>query len=305
MNELRYKEGYNPERGLVTIFKFPGMEKYQIAGSCFSAGCTSYKKHPGPGTCHFVFYPHKTLERYSIGSLIWCPLTIEEINEHLEDINRVLWYPITRKIEDHGENYKINVWIDNRYNKRQVLYIITRIRYLYELPYCLFLSDALKLKKEEYPEKSIEEMFVKVVNTLPTITTDGGKFVGWTRICYYGRAVIFTEEKPEYQVNFPGDIELTMRLQKLSDYGSLNDLMSRSEGNTRLQFKRYFYNLSFWIENFEQRKMAYIGDRGSQNHWNISSETPDMVTFTQDRSKYTEISEWIKKERDKLNEELK
>lgn len=316
MEELRYSNDppTSRDRNYVLLFKFKGYGQWREASGCLSAGCTGFKQGDNSeGENIFIFYLHRTLERLHLQSPVWCPFTTEEISEHLNDINRVIKYPLSWNIEEKENFYKLTVKMDNRYNSKQVLYILTRIRYLYEVPFCLVLKDALKLK-ESFPEESLEQRFLRVSNIIPENIDPGARFLDGSRVFFNYWRAIPNHKDPTSRSIWKGEESLRQTINRLSTFGMdrLNYVF-KMESNpewTQLPFTDSMLDLGFWTEGFELRK-PYYEEKEKPSSFKLSREQIKYFkeirffenTFTSDLESYEKYKKLFLEELAELKNE--
>lgn len=94
-----------------------------------------------------------------------CIFTEQELKRHILLARRLI--PFTFSVEQSGydglASYKVNLDISaNHFYHR---YLLTWIRYAYEIPYNLFLADVHRLKQEYLKKESITNLFVLCANS--------------------------------------------------------------------------------------------------------------------------------------------
>jgi hypothetical protein len=210
----------------------------------------------------------------SLGSCYWCIFSEEEIVEYLEDINRILETPITWDFEylAEGKVLRLSINIPKKYNERQCLYILTRVRQLAEMPFALYLKDAIRLWKtrEVAGWDSIEHCFWRVLMCLPEVILEDNK-----RFCGYSSHPLFASNRcsiPGGKSSHSGDYNNTYteweslevykaRLKEIQpgDY-YYNKLFKKGNYKTKkLKWSDHFFDLDFWLSGFELRLPVYLG----------------------------------------------
>ena len=189
MDELRINCQGNDYRKPVIIYRFR-WSNTGVAGGCLREQCV-YKRNTKVfrgkhGYSRYDYYLVRGLAGLAAYKPLWCPFNPEEIDVYLNDINRVLEKPIKWRIKETEiegiPTLQIHLKIPNKYHWRQHLYILTRVRYLYEVPYCLYLRDAFKLQEVKKFEGGYEEAFLEVLRHLPSsIPNSLGSLVGLYR----------------------------------------------------------------------------------------------------------------------------
>ena len=181
MNELNISCGVNDFKRFIIKYNFRWFKR-GIASGCLNQGCVQYRSSDRVflgkyGYSKYTYYLVRDYTRLSIGEPIWCPFSKKEIDYCLNEINRVLDKKIKWKLRE-AQIEEIDTWIlkvkiPNCYNNLQHLYVLTRIRCLYEAPFSLFFMDALKLQSESKFKGGIEEAYTRVINCLPKVGTSG------------------------------------------------------------------------------------------------------------------------------------
>lgn len=116
---------------------------------------------------YYEFEFFKGLEYLSIKRDIWCPFSMGEIIETLEDIKEVIDFEY--QVEERGDTWDIALKVRRDYGRQVHLYIITRVRYLYEIPQSPLYKDAMTLRgMEEFNGYNLQDLYNLVVNSIPT-----------------------------------------------------------------------------------------------------------------------------------------
>ena len=268
MNEL-LRNRYGSTENFVVYDSRKG--KRGIAGGCLSASCCWDAKAGST----YTFYLPMTSKRFrSLDSCYWCIFSEEEIREYLEDINRMLEAPITWDFEYmvDGKILRLSIHVPKTYNERQCLYILTRVRQLAEIPFALYLKDAIRLweTREEAGWDSIEHCFWRVLVCLPEATLERDKF-----FCGYSRYPMFPSNRCSilgHKAPHPGDMNNTYteweglevyktRFKEINqgDY-YFSRLYRKGKYETKkLEWSDHFFDLDFWMKGFELRLPVYLG----------------------------------------------
>lgn len=97
-----------------------------------------------------------------------CFLTKEELEDHVAATKRFMEVDFT--IEEGEDEYSckkypvFHVKAKVHGNHIHHRYFLTWVRYAYEMPYNLILQDARRLKQDDLPEESIDNLFIAVAN---------------------------------------------------------------------------------------------------------------------------------------------
>lgn len=179
----------------------------------------------------------------------FCFLSKKELRKHIYLARRL--FPFTYDVKeikyDKMDAFKVIIDIDapKFYHK----YLLTWIRYTYEIPYNFILNDALRMKHRYLPKVSIPNLYVLCSNSVGFHAPDGNG---------RGHAI------PLNYSMFLKEYELKKKLQALSElpYERLNDIYPTQEFNckhTSSDSKRYSY-MSYWFDedDFEERAKIYL-----------------------------------------------
>ena len=248
-----------------------------LAGDCFSVTMTNVVYRKKKKRTEYDFYLMRDTLRVSLGCTLMCPLSIEEIDRYLKDINLILLSPIYWEIKDVSDLFglginvlKLSVSIDNFYSNLQHLYILTRIRQLTEIPFCFFIRDAIKLI-DLYPEKydSIEQAFCEVLNSADFVPK-GHKFFGSSSYTFPGnRCSVFihdfdiTINKPRF-LSWQGIETYRTRFKEMNGYNTIFGCLYPSRDFRPME--RYklitenILDMGFWMDDFERRIPIYLNE---------------------------------------------
>lgn len=279
MNELAVDCRENRYKTCVVKYHFRWF-KSGVAGGCLREGCVNYRKERDTflGYCGYSIYTYylvRDFSRLSQGEPIWCPFSKEEINYCLSEINRVLEkkkikWKLKEKIICGIKTYILRVKIPNLYGRLQHLYILTRIRCIYEAPFCLYMMDALKLQKELKFQGGIEEAFIKVLNYAPS--TNNNHFLGqWGATPFNtGRCVI-----PEKYIKFPGLSDIKFRFAQLQKSGFIHNLYGNEKVYAQkiITDKDELLDLDWWINGYTKYRKSYY-------HGVVNPEIPKYIRYS-------------------------
>lgn len=268
MDELNINCPGNDYRRPVIIYRYR-WSNIGVAGGCLREQCV-YKRNTKVfrGTHGYSRYDYYLVRDYtSIGAEkpLWCPFSPEEINAYLNDINRVLEKPVKWKIKESEikdiPTLQIYLKVPNIYNWRQHLYILTRVRYLYEVPYCLYLRDAMRLQETKNYEGGYEEAFLEVLKHLPSIPSEYGNFCGLFRHPVdYGRII------PRSLGNSFSSIEELKKdfinLGSKSGNPQLNDIYPVGSTSMYKFDPSNMFDLRWWNDYYKvEREPVYLGEK--------------------------------------------
>ena len=299
MNELNFDCSLTGKKNCVVKYRFGWFSK-GIASGCLREGCT-LRRHKSifnyPFYSVYTHYLVRDFSRLSIYEPIWCPFDKSEIEYHLEEINRVLHYKIKWKLKEKTI-YGINTWIlkvkiPNVYDNIQHLYILTRIRQLYELPFCLYLKDAIKLQKELKFKGGLAESYFRVVNCAPS--PKDIYFLGSYSLCPFNTV---RSELSTNNVLFPGLDYIKEHFELIKVHGSVH---LASDSNLRIKNPFSFsdriktpdnelVDLDWWINGYDlYRRPYYLGEKQNipkYKRLNKSLRNYDLY--------YKSVAEWKK-----------
>jgi hypothetical protein len=243
--QYNYSIDYNPRN---TFF----------ATACFTNGCTSHK-NTMLGTAHYDFELRRDLVRLAAWNSFWCPFTLSQVIENLEDIAEVI--PMKFAVEETAEMFKIHLEISNSLSKRVHFYVLTRVRYLYEFPQCALFNDVYKLKAlDRFSEWDLQSLYGLVVCSIPVIRNTGGgsEYIegrSYWYDSYHSIPLNYSDRIPE---KF-GNAELKERNLDFSSlnaiYGSIHKIPVKIKYD-----KELFSSLAYWRdkEGFEMRLPYYL-----------------------------------------------
>jgi hypothetical protein len=285
MNELLRCYG---ARHYLAYYDSKVSRKRESASVDFSATCDRFKK----GSTYTFYFPMTSKMFRDHQSCYWCIFSEKEIVEYLEDINRMLDAPITWDFEymaeADGKILRLSIHAPKKYNGRQCLYILTRIRQLAEMPFALYLKDAIRLWKtrEEAGWDSIEHCFWRVLMCLPEVTLDEDKpflifdksplFLAWRCSVLGHRALHPGDMYTEWE----GLEVYKTRFKEIGQEDDFRDKLYR-KGNyetKKLEWSDHFYDLDFWMNGFELRLPVYLGKGEGPNMKGIP-RYPDSEIF--------------------------
>lgn len=172
-----------------------------------------------------------------------CLLTKEELKRHLKLARRLFPFKYVVEDSEYGGLPSFRVFIDisgvHYYHK----YLLTWIRYAYEIPYNLILWDALHLKHTYLRKESITNLYVLCANSFND------------NVHYYGNG----HSMPYRNSGFLKEANLKAAILR----GSLNDIYPRlAYSCTRFQYSEEAKYLEYWLdeEEFEKRKDTYLAN---------------------------------------------
>jgi hypothetical protein len=267
MNELKIHCQGNDFKRPVIIYRFR-WSNIGVAGGCLREGCV-YRRNTGVfrgkhGYSRYDHYLVRDLSGLAAYKPLWCPFNPGEIDTYLKDINRVLEKPIKWKIKETEiegiPTLQIYLKIPNKYHWRQHLYILTRVRYLYEVPYCLYLRDAFKLQEVKKFKGGYEEAFLEVLRHLPsTIPDDLGSLVGLYRFPVdFGRVIPGSMNQ-----RFTSIEEVKRKFIELRDKRSqLNDIYPAGSFPLHHLEPAKMFDLKWWNCYYKtEREPVYLGEK--------------------------------------------
>ena len=268
MDELRINCQGNDYRKPVIIYRFR-WANIGVAGGCLREHCV-YRRDTGVfrgthGYSRYDYYLVRDLTSLAADKPLWCPFSPKEVDLYLGDINRVLEKPIKWKIKETEiegiPTLQIYLKIPNKYHWRQHLYILTRVRYLYEVPYCLYLRDAFKLQKTKEFTGGYEEAFIEVLRHLPSFIPNGlGSLVGLFRYPVdFGRII-----PGSMSIRFTSIEEVKQKFIELGDNGrnQLNNIYPSGSSPLHHFEPARLFDLRWWNEYYEtEREPVYLGEK--------------------------------------------
>jgi hypothetical protein len=147
----------------------------KIADVCLSSFLSGLLYNTN-NTSWYEFEFFKGLEYLSHGSDVWCPFNYDEIIQTLEDIRLEADDRFEYQVEETEKTWIIRFKIKNCHGIKFHLYVITRIRYLYEAPQCCTYRDALTLRESGiFGETPITDIYNIIVSSIPFSFDDAGR----------------------------------------------------------------------------------------------------------------------------------
>ena len=317
MNELCYTQ-YSSTYGRNEVVKFNfGWWTFPVvtsgdASGCLWEGCVKKRRPTAP---HFIRrLGYSTYTHFMIADLTainlrrpqYCPFTKNQIEIQLNEINKVLTKPIRwnlkfKKIADIP-TWVLKLKIPNVYNNKQHLYILTRVRCLYELPFAFYLKDAFKLLEEKQFKGGLEEAYTEVISRAPRPSAGSG-FLGISFGCPFfgGRSVHMDQNRKFTSIE---DQKKKFDVLGISyRYANINDMYpdySEQEPRTRIPFCPEMYDLDWWISGYNFRRPYYLElpDKSTEETY---SRFYDDIPYREEVKKRRESEQkfelWIKKKR--------
>lgn len=238
---------------------------YNTGGStCFTTGLiaklAAMDDGRKRGNYNYLFVIDKTDgSRIKNRANLWCPFTSEQVYEHLEDIRSIIEFEY--KVLDLGDRFCIKLTLSPIYNQRKQHYILTRIRYLYEFPYCCFLLDAFKIRERLGTSISLDELFYRIVELFPVITTTPNLRFMLAKFYDDYHAVPSSKVGTSTNLIFNYNRKvLKMSVEHLKGIYRLNSLVNYMEVPTRKPMfvpNENLFDVRFWLYGFENRFPTY------------------------------------------------
>lgn len=297
MDELNLNCSGLEARKPVIIYNFR-WSNIGIAGGCLREQCV-FKRNTGVfrgnhGYSKYNYYLIRDLTNLGADKPLWCPFNPKEIKLYFKDINRVLEKPIKWKIKESEikgiPTLQIRLRVPNKYTWRQHLYILTRVRYLYEVPYCLYLRDAMKLQEIQKYDGGYEEAFLEVLKHLPVISSELGSFCG-----LFKYPADFERIIPRSLVNEFSSIEdLKKKFINLGDSSmspQLNDIYLKSSEETYQFDPRNMFDLRWWNDYYKiEREPVYLGKTALKKYTKMDEKSL-LPKYSESKER---IKEWEK-----------
>lgn len=227
-----------------------------FATACFTNGCTNHKATK-LGTAHYDFELRRDLVRLAAKHSFWCPFTLGQVIENLEDISEVV--PMKFTVEETAEMFKIHLEIENSLSRRVHFYVLTRVRYLYEFPQCALFNDVYKLKAlDRFSGWDLQSLYGLVVSSIPVVRNSGNEYMNGRSSWYdpyHSIPLNCTDRIPEML----GNAKLK---EKNLDFSSLNAIYRCiSKVPVKIKFdKELFSSLAYWRDKagFDMRLPYYL-----------------------------------------------
>lgn len=227
-----------------------------FATACFTNGCTHHK-NTSIGTAHYDFELRRDLVRLAAKNSFWCPFTLGQVIENLEDIADVV--PMKFAVEETAEMFKIHLELENKLSNRVHFYVLTRVRYLYEFPQCALFNDVYKLKDlDRFSKWDLQSLYGLVVCSIPIVRNDGKSYITG-RSSWYDP---YHSIPLNYQDRIPEKLSNEKLRKKNMNFSSLNAIYGCvSKFPVKIPFdKELFSSLAYWRdkEGFELRLPYYL-----------------------------------------------
>lgn len=173
-----------------------------------------------------------------------CMFTMDEINDYMNYLNEI--YPFEYSIEDNEYDYIINIHINDYHFVHT--FIITAIRYLYEVNYSIVLNEAMLLKKTYlFRNLNILSLMCLVVNSNPSMF------------------LLMNDDMSHFTIgNFKTYINIisTDELKKQIEEAKIDVQTKEDRGDTLVGFRRIVKTFGFIAKN--KIKLTDVGiDRNS------------------------------------------
>ncbi len=145
------------------------------ASACLSNGCVYHKDdNIKSGDAHYFINLRKDYSWIAAGGAFWCPFTLDQIIETLNEITKE--FPFEFTVNETKAYYKIHLKVKMSLNKKEHFYILTRVRYLYEFPQSALYFDAYRLRDlPEFSNWSLQDLYTLVVSSIPVVNSDPEK----------------------------------------------------------------------------------------------------------------------------------
>jgi hypothetical protein len=227
-----------------------------FATACLTNGCTHHKTTT-LGTALYDIELRRDLVRLAAGHSFWCPFTLGQVIENLEDIAEVV--PMEFAVEETAETFKIHLEISNSFSGRVHFYVLTRVRYLYEFPQCALFNDVYKLKAlDRFSGWDLQSLYGLVVSSIPVVRNTGNEYIT-------GRSSWY-DPYHSIPLNYPDRIPVRLGNEDLKkknlQFSTLNSIYgSISKVPVKIEFdKELFSSLAYWRdkEGFEMRLPYYL-----------------------------------------------
>lgn len=227
-----------------------------FATACFTNGCTNHKATES-GKALYDFELRRDLVRLAAKHSFWCPFTLGQVIENLEDIADVV--PMKFAVEETAEMFKIHLEVSNKLSKRVHFYVLTRVRYLYEFPQCALFNDVYKLKAlDRFSDWDLQSLYGLVVSSIPIVRNDGKSYINGRSSWYdpyHSIPLNYSDRIPERLNN------KKLREKNLS-YSTLNAIyVYLFKVPVKINYdKELFSSLAYWRdkEGFEMRLPYYL-----------------------------------------------
>ena len=282
----------NWEEGILIYYS--DNKKYRgISSTCLSSFLNDLRDQSDK-TCYYEFEFYRGLEYISCSKSLWCPFSDEEILRTLEDIKKVADF--TYSLETTEEKVKISFQISKSYPRNYHLYIITRIRYLYEGPYNVIYRDAMTLSElEEFKNINLQDLFNMIVSSIPTYPDNPRRDRRLWYYNYHGIPSIMNSTGCFFKRMDYNEIK-SILVDKLR-LSPLNSLYGLVNGNCiKLNIdEEIVSSLAYWASEFETRLPVYKFNIKSYNDSKLDENEVHQINREVLLSRILEEDKKIKK----------
>lgn len=261
-------------------YNFSGIgdpNKTRFASACFTNGCTyGLRDAAKTGISYYEFRIPRTTKFIEAGFGTWCPFTMEQIIATLEDINDLV--PFKFRIESTDELYKIFAEVNQSLHYKVHFYLLTRIRYLYEFPQCVFYYDAMRLKDlPEFKDETLSNLYTLVVDSFLNMSNSNS-----LGIRVNGRSLLYDHyhsvpmmdaidnsvktnsglPRTQFCSGFISNEEIRKFIQSKISMSALNNMQVRKRISIKklpIELIKFFNCLSFWEtpKFFEELRLPF------------------------------------------------
>jgi hypothetical protein len=278
MNEFKDK-GWRAQ-----VVKYLINEKYNgkngaLTGVCLSSFFSYLRDTINPFSLYEFSIPKGTIP-LSIGYSDWCPFNLEEIIRTLEDIKLIVDFEY--KVSETENYFRIILKISNKglsKERNNHFYLLTRVRYLYQYPYCVLYKDAMRLSKiPEFSDWSLQDLYSLCIETNP----DKYKFSDNKEAYWYDAyhsvqlhpQQNFLEKKSKEQIKAILEVPEFYMEQLNSIYKVQTDKISIKLPNNDL-----LYSLAYWRDEFNTRIPYYLANKKGYTTKNAENEKPKSIDY--------------------------
>lgn len=173
-----------------------------------------------------------------------CLLTKQELQRHLKLARRLFPFKYSVQESEYNEYAAFEVTIDIALNSIYHKYLLTWIRYAYELPYNIILNEALRMKHTYLRKESITNLYILCANSFTCSCFSYGS----------GHAIAYP---------FSAFLKESELIAQLTSCNSLNSIYPRARQDVLkipIPAEEIDKFLEYWLdeEEFNQRARIYI-----------------------------------------------
>lgn len=132
----------------------------QIIRACFGGFIYNSPRLIGKNVVIFTSVLHKVIHNQTDNNHCW--MTLDQLNYWISIARQDSGINFNYKIVDLGDRYEVVLELTSDLSWKQVKYILFWLRYAFEAPASYYALDAMLLKRDYYPEESLQNLLTLV-----------------------------------------------------------------------------------------------------------------------------------------------